>query len=111
MQQEFMIQEVKPKEKRSTRWGGKERSVFIALAHQTRQEMLLTLKWKEMSFTELQELCKKYDNPKRTWNYHIQILSEFHLIAKRDNGLYWLTFRGLNVLKAMKEINESEMFI
>ena len=89
-------------------------TIFTLLAHRTRQEILSRLEQKNLTHIELRGLIRKIEIKRNgsIINYHLRTLRNHNLIKRNERtGLYNITYRGLVVVKAMKEINESEMFI
>lgn len=87
--------------------------IFRVIAHASRKEMLYALDWDVLTYNELRAVARrtKSDRSTNLIAYHIVALSFHHLIGKTVRKLYYLTYRGKQVVRAMKAIEKTEMFI
>lgn len=90
--------------------------VFAVLNNITRREILKALSWDDLAYSQLQDISLKYSNLKTKYTknlvaHHVRVLKKFHLIGKSTKKTYFLTFRGSRIIKAIKILEESEMFI
>lgn len=107
--------------KQQQRTTGKIKDLYSLINNSTRREILNSLSWNNLSYHELQELVLRTEQEKGNksrkfhltiTDYHLKVLKAQYLIAKLNkNGLYYITYRGKVVLRAIKEIEDSEIFI
>jgi len=92
------------------------KTIFAVINSKTRIEILKALEWDEMSYQQLQMIALRHT--KVTPHYlqhlvahHLRNLRQYHLILKKPNRNYYLSVRGMSVLKGIRIIENSEMFI